>query len=278
MNWGIIGTGNMGTVILNALIESNAVDDRNIYVNNRTFLKAYQLKEDHPGLHVLQTVDAMAETCDVIFLCTKPKEIISIAHRLNGQLNDKQLVISITSSISVDHLQQLLGCQTARMIPSITNRVLHGTTLLTFSSSITEEMKQMLTQTCKLFSDPVEVDEQYVRVSSDLVSCGPAFISYLLQTLIKGAQEQTGVDEKTATQLVETMMIGYGKLLEEGIYDLNSLKEKVMVKGGITGEGMKALELCVPDGFNEVFKKTHEKFYNEQNHADELVNELKTKN
>ncbi|MDQ0351086.1 competence protein ComER [Alkalibacillus filiformis] len=278
MNWGIIGTGNMGTVIMNALIKSNAVDERNIYVNNRTFLKAYELKEDYPGIHVLQTVDAIADTCDVIFLCTKPKEIVSVAHRLNGQLNEKQLVVSITSSVSVDHLEQLLGCQTARMIPSITNRVLQGTTLLTFGSTITEEMKQMLTQTCKLFSSPLEINDQYVRVASDLVSCGPAFISYLLQSMIKAAQEETGIDEETATQLVETMMIGYGKLLDENLYDLNSLKEKVMVKGGITGEGMKALELCVPNGLNEVFKATHEKFYNEQNHADELVNQLTTKN
>ncbi|WP_188206220.1 late competence protein ComER [Alkalibacillus aidingensis] len=277
MNWGIIGTGNMGTVIMNALISSNAVDERNLYVNNRTFLKAYQLKEDHPGIHVVQTIDAIAESCDIIFICTKPKEIISIANQLEKQVSENQCVISITSSITLANLEELLSCQTARMIPSITNRAMYGTTLLTFGNNITEEMKHLLLQTCKLFSEPVEIEEEHVRIASDLVSCGPAFISYLLQLMITDAHEKTGINQQQATELVECMIIGYGKLLEDQYYDLDSLKQKVMVKGGITGEGMIALEKALPKGFTEVFNATHDKFYHEQDNANDWIFQL-TKN
>ncbi|NIK11311.1 late competence protein ComER [Alkalibacillus almallahensis] len=274
MNWGIIGTGNMGTVLLNALVDSRAVDQRNIYIHNRTLLKAYRLKETYPDVHILQTVDAMAASCDIIFICTKPKDIISVANRLDQKLSEDQLVVSITSSISLDHLNHILSCQTARLIPSITNSALRGKTLLTFNDSISDEMKYILWQTCKLFSTPVEISESQVRIASDLVSCGPAFVSYLLEELIEAATSEADIGKELATELVESMMIGYGELLKQDHFDLTSLKEKVMVKGGITGVGMKGLEQSVPAGFNEVFIKTHTKFNREKGHVDEWINQL----
>ncbi|MET3682476.1 competence protein ComER [Alkalibacillus flavidus] len=272
MNWGIIGTGNMGTVLLKALIDSQAVDQQHIYIHNRTLLKAYRQKETYPNLHILQTVDAMAASCDIILLCTKPKDIITVAKRLEHQVSDDQLVVSITSSISADDLQHLLPCQTARLIPSVTNQAMQGTTLLTFNDSITEEMKWGLWQTCKLFSTPVEVSEEQVRVASDIVSCGPAFISYLLETLIEAAVDETSIDSETAHSLMASTIIGYGALLNDDDVTLASLKEKVMVKGGITGVGMKGLEKSVPVGFHDVFKHTHAKFNQEKQHVDEWLN------
>jgi len=38
------------------------------------------------------------------------------------------------------------------------------------------------------------------------------------------------------------MLIGTAKLLEKNHYTLQELQEKVLVKGGITGEGIKVLE------------------------------------
>ncbi|RPF55567.1 late competence protein ComER [Aquisalibacillus elongatus] len=273
MKWGIIGTGNMGTVLLHALTSSGAVSEKNVYLYNRTFMKAYKLKDHYPDVHVLQMRDSIVDECDIIFLCAKPKQIVSIAHEIKDQVSPNQIIISITSSVSVELLDEILPCSVVRMIPSITNRALKGVSLLTFSDTIDANQKLLIQQTCKHFSKPIEIEEEHVRIASDIVSCGPAFLSFILEDMIDAAHKKTGIPVDQATSLVEEMIIGYGKLFEERIYDFSSLKDKVMVKGGITGEGMVALEDSYHQVFSHVFDATHEKFYNEKDHIDHLVNQ-----
>jgi competence protein ComER len=49
-------------------------------------------------------------------------------------------------------------------------------------------------------------------------------------------------------------------LLETNLYTLPTLQEKVCVKGGVTGEGIKVLEEHVGEMFNKVFQQTHAKY------------------
>ncbi|MGM8214176.1 late competence protein ComER [Bacillaceae bacterium W0354] len=274
MKWGIVGTGNMGSVLLHALTTSHAVSEKNVYLYNRTFLKAYQLKSDYPDVHVCQTIESIINECDYIFLCAKPKEIIQLAYRIKDSVSQNQTIISITSSIAVNQLAHIFHKNVARIIPSITNRACDGVTLMTFNEDIDLDKKHLLIQTFKHFSKPVEIEEEHVRIASDIVSCGPAFYSFIIEKMIEAAFKQTGIPTEKATILSEQMMIGYGKLFEEKIFNLDTLKEKVMVKGGITGEGMKALENSFQEVFENVFSATHHKFYTEKEHIDELIKKL----
>ena len=112
-------------------------------------------------------------------------------------------------------------------------------------------------------SIPVTIDEKITRVASDIVSCGPAFFSYLLQRFILAAVNETEIDVNTATVMASEMIVGLGELLRQGHYTLPSLQEKVCVKGGITGEGIKILESELGDVFEHLFQATHEKFHDD---------------
>jgi competence protein ComER len=109
-------------------------------------------------------------------------------------------------------------------------------------------------------SKPVAIDQTITRVSSDIVSCGPAFFSFLLQRFIDAAVQETNISEEEATVMASDMIIGMGKLLEKEIFTLPTLQDKVCVKGGVTGEGIKVLEAELGEMFVHVFQKTHEKF------------------
>ena len=69
------------------------------------------------------------------------------------------------------------------------------------------------------------------------------------------ACESTEIDRDTATILTEKMLIGLGDLLSKGNYTLPSLQEKVCVKGGITGEGIKVMSLNIEETFATCFGK-----------------------
>lgn len=262
MNIGIIGTGNMGNILIDAFIESRAVKPSCLTIINRTFAKAYHIKERHPSIHIAKTIQEVIQRSDVIFICVKPLDIYPILTKHSAELTNEKCLVSITSPISAAQLESIVPCQVARIIPSITNRALAGVSLFTFGKNCSTKWRNQLLNLFKKISTPVEIKDDITRVSSDIASCGPAFFSYLLQSFITAATEKTNITEEEATILASEMIIGMGKLLEKQIFTLPTLQEKVCVKGGVTGEGIRILEEHVGDMFHQVFERTHAK-YNE---------------
>lgn len=86
-------------------------------------------------------------------------------------------------------------------------------------------VRQKLQRVCKadiqtLFthiSKPVEISSGITRAASDIVSCGPAFMSYLVQRFIDAAVEETDITKEEAVIMSTEMLVGLGKLLETGI-------------------------------------------------------------
>ncbi|MED1205065.1 late competence protein ComER [Heyndrickxia acidicola] len=260
MKIGLIGTGNMGGILAEAIADGQGIYPSNLYVTNRTLSKAEELKRKIPQIHVCQTASEVITNTDLIFLCMKPLDLFPILNDNQALFTDDKCVVSITSPISVEQLETIAGCSCVRAIPSITNRALAGVSLVTYGKSCTDEWRKKVDELLSTFSSPVEIDNSITRVASDIVSCGPAFFSYLTQRFIEAAVSNTGIDHDTATILSANMLIGLGELLRKEFYTLPALQQKVCVKGGITGEGIKVMEQELGDVFDHLFEATHEKF------------------
>lgn len=260
MKIGIIGTGNMGRILIEALLESKAISPSSLTITNRTLSKAVQIQDEYKGIVIYENPSDVARNCQLIIICVKPLDVFHVIQEIRPSLSESSCVVSITSPINVDQLECVLPCSVARVIPSITNRALSGVSLFTFGKGCKEEWKRTLLALFSFISTPVEIEENVTRVASDIVSCGPAFFSYLTRRFIEGAISETKINEETATKLASEMLIGLGQLLNRGLYTLPALEEKVIVKGGITGEGIKVLESELGDVFEHLFQATHQKF------------------
>ncbi|PLR87664.1 MULTISPECIES: late competence protein ComER [Bacillus] len=260
MRVGIIGTGNMGRILAEAMIEGKAVPPSSMTITNRTKLKALDIQAKFKDITVTDQPAATAQMSDLIFISVKPHDIRQVLREIHPHLSADKCVVSITSPISTGQLEQAVPCSVARVIPSITNRALAGVSLVTFGERCDARWKDGIWNLFLSVSVPVEIEENITRVASDIVSCGPAFFSYLVQRFIKAAEKETEIDAETATKLTSEMLIGLGELLKKDIFTLPALQEKVCVKGGITGEGIKILESELGDIFEHVFAATHEKF------------------
>lgn len=257
---GFIGIGNMGGLLLHAFIEHQALEASQIWITNRSKEKVEQMKKIHPAIHTCQSTEEIVQNCTFIFLCAKPAEIIKIAKQISPFVTQKQIVVSITSPITTLDLETILRSQVARIVPSIVNRVGKGISLFTFGKSCTEETKLELKQLFQNISVPLEISNDKIRVASDLSSCGPAFIGHLMELIVEGATEVTTITKEEATKIIEQTLIGLGALLEQNIFTLPELIEKVCVKGGITGEGIRILNHEVGTLFPALFMATQEKF------------------
>lgn len=261
MKVGIIGTGNMGRILAEALLDGKAVSPSSLVITNRTIMKAMEIKKTFPDILVKSSIIEVARQANLLFICVKPNDMFLCLQEIIPFLSREHCVVSITSPISVEQLESVLPCSTARAIPSITNRALAGVSLLTFGEECDPRWKHTLTTMLERISTPIQIEENITRVASDIVSCGPAFFSYLIRRFIDAAVSETNIEEETATKLASEMLIGLGELLRKDYYTLPTLQEKVCVKGGITGEGIKVLENELGAMFEHLFQATHSKFH-----------------
>jgi competence protein ComER len=264
MKVGIIGTGSMGTILLESFIDSGALQESDVFVTNRSIEKAENLQNRFPEINIVTSANDVIQNTDITFLCAKPLQFPEVIEQISSVCSADHMLVSITSPISVEQLEDQLDCKVARAIPSILNRAHAGSSLLSFGKRCSKEDREQLTSFMSYISEPLLIKENITRVSSDIVSCGPAFFSYLIQQFIDGAVRQTEITNDEATFLATNMMIGMGKLLEKGHYTLPTLQERVCVPGGITGEGIKVLEEEVGLMFDHLFQQTHAKYYHEQ--------------
>ncbi|MED4907513.1 late competence protein ComER [Brevibacillus centrosporus] len=261
---GFIGTGSMGTILIEALLSSKVLSPGQIMIGNRTPAKAERLAELYPGLVVAPSNAELAEAAKVLLLCVKPLEYKVLLEQITPVLTPEHLLITITSPIKLSLLEERVPCAVARVVPSITNAARSGISLCEFGSRIDEAQKQYILKLFSSISHPTMVSEAFLRVTSDITSCGPAFLSYILQQMIQEAVNETGISEDAATYLTTQMFIGMADLLKEDIFTLPSLQQRVCVPGGITGEGLIPLKEGIPGLFTEVYRRTHAKFAEDQ--------------
>lgn len=260
MNVGFIGTGTMGSLLIEAFIASGALKPAQIAISNRTYSKAQALADRHPGMRAEPTNAGAATGCDIVFICVKPHEFIKAVDDIAPVVTERQIVVSITSPVMIAQLEEKLVCKITKIIPSITNQVWSGATLCIYGQRLTEADKQTVESLLRHISEPLRIIESHTRIVSDLSSCGPAFFAFLLQQFIDAATEETGIPSEEARAVASEMLRGTGLLLTEGGLSPADVQERVAVPGGITAQALEYLRRETGGLFNELIRTTHSKY------------------
>jgi len=257
---GFIGTGTMGSMLIESFIASKGLAPGDIIVSNRTFIKAEALANRYPGMRAEPSNARTAKESDIVFLCVKPHEFKKVVDEIKPVICSDKIVVSITSPVLVAHLESELNCKIAKIIPSITNQVRSGASLCIYGQSMQEEDKLRIEELLGHISEPMRIDEAYTRIVSDLSSCGPAFMSFLLGQFIQAAIDETGIDPENARKVASEMLLGTGLLLTKGGLSPEEVQQRVAVPGGITAKALNMLRRELNGVFNHLIHTTHSKY------------------
>jgi competence protein ComER len=260
MRVGFIGTGSMGSILIEAFIQSGALNPEQIMATNRTIAKVERLAATYSGLLLARSNKEVVRSCDIIFLCIKPLEFKTVIDDIKNEAGPEKIIVSITSPVLIRHLEELLSSKIAKIIPSITNFVFSGATLCIYSDRLLDEDIELLENLLSHISAPIRIAEEHTRICSDLSSCGPAFLAFFIQKFIDASVEETGISREEATQLASEMALGTGKLLTTGGLTPEALQKRVAVPGGITAEGLHMMEKELCGLFNNLIHTTHAKY------------------
>lgn len=260
MKVGFIGAGSMGSLLAGAFIEAGALDPANITVSSRSPSKVAALARRFPGLQAAGSNMETAREADLLFLCVKPGDFKAVLADIAPVVTGRQIVISITSPVTIAQLEARLPCKIVKIIPSIVNAARSGATLVMWGTRLEPEDRATLTALFGHISRPVEIREEDVRAASDLSSCGPAFFAYLLEEFMDAAVRHSGISPEKAALLASEMLLGTAKLLTEKAFTVQAIQARVSVPGGITAAAMEVLKARVQGAFPALFQVTRAKF------------------
>ncbi|MDR6225108.1 late competence protein ComER [Desmospora profundinema] len=257
---GFIGTGSMGRTLIQSFIHADKLAPEEIVVHNRTRNKAEELARNYPGLRVAADNRELVRQSSLFFLCVKPGEFRHVLEEIQDCVRSDQIAISITSPVMIRDLEEWLPAKVAKIIPSITQAVHAGHSLFIPGERLHATDREILWNLFSAISRPLVIEEDHVRIASDLASCSPAFLAHLLEKLADAAVEETNISREQALALVTQMTDGLGRLLTEGGFTLKSLQERVAVPGGITRKGLDLLDTGVGSVFHDLIRLTHAKY------------------
>ncbi|CAG0940468.1 pyrroline-5-carboxylate reductase [Candidatus Brocadiaceae bacterium] len=253
--FGVIGTGSMGSMLIRKFIETEVINANNIIANNRTKEKVISLSKE-TGIKTGENNQGVVKKSDIIFLCVKPLEVKGVLQDLENVLTPKKLLISIAADVSLENLLAWSNARVVKVIPSVTSECLKGVSLISFGNNATESDKNLIFSLFSAISRPIEIEEKNFELLADLTSCAPAFISSILREFALSATRRDDIPSELAELLVKETLAGTAELLVKNESSFDGIISKVATKGGITEEGVKVIQKQIPDLYDNLLEVT----------------------
>ena len=259
MNTGFVGIGSMGGMLARVLLHSGGLSTGEVWAANRSSPKVDALASDFPGIHVA-SAKQVAANCDLIFLCVSAADAPVVLAQMDRELDPAQLLVTTAAAIPLRMLEDRVPCRVAKLIPSITQEIGTGITLLMYGTRFTPEDRDLLENLLGRISKPVAITESMARPAIGLTSGGPALLAYLLQSMADEAvQSNAELSPGLACELVQETAHATTRLFNEANMTPEEIIRRVAVPGGMTALALQILSQHVPQVWQNVFRATRER-------------------
>jgi pyrroline-5-carboxylate reductase len=238
---GFIGAGNMAEAIISGLIRKTLIKPQEIM--------AFDLKPermDHVrstfGIECAASVQELVRSREIIILAIKPDQVATLLNSIKGSLAGK-LIISIAAGVTLKSMLDVVGAEAkiVRVMPNTPALVLEGATVLTATSSCTEQEKGIAREVFSAVGICLEMDEKFINAVTALSGSGPAFCFLFLEAMCDGAVK-AGLPRDVALRLAAATMKGAASMVLELGKHPGQLKDMVTSPSGTTIEGISVLE------------------------------------
>lgn len=252
----IIGCGNLGLSIINGILEQGIIPKENIIATRRNKSKIDHLQER--GINITDDNAFAVRSSDVIIVALKPYNILEVLEDLKKDINEKQIIVSLATGISLDQLQSKLGKNIPifRAMPNTAAEVSMSMTCIS-----TNTTNQNAIETVQLyfnsFGKSIVIDDGLMDSATVLGACGVAYALRFIRGMIQGGI-QIGFDANTATEIATQTVKGAAELLIKRGQHPEFEIDKVTTPKGCTIEGLNEME---HNGFSSALIKGIVKSY-----------------
>lgn len=237
-----LGVGNMAAALIRGIIEAGLTRPEDITISDIDKEKLGVRSSEFGVIGAKDNREAVKEA-DVIILAVKPKDMEGPLNEIKDSLDSKKLVISIAAGITTSYIEKILKKEipVIRVMPNTPVAVKEGASAFSIGRYVSQEQEEIAQSIFGAVGKVVRVEENLMDAVTALSGSGPAYIFYIIASLIEAAVS-LGLDKKAATTLATQTVLGSAKLLQETGEEPAALKEKVTSKGGTTEAALLVLD------------------------------------
>lgn len=238
---GFIGAGNMAEALVSGMRAAGWPPDR-IWVTNRSNRARLEWLRARYGVRVTHRKDELCSACHVLVLAVKPKDVPEATEQLSPLVRPHHRLVSVVAGLSLASLERAFpGTPVVRAMPNTPTAVREGVTAYALGRWATEEDARLARQLFGAVGAVVEVPEERIDLVTGLSGSGPAYVFFLVESLIE-AGVRAGLSPDVARHLVVQTVFGAARMLRDTGEDPAELRRRVTSPGGTTMAGVGALE------------------------------------
>jgi len=257
-NMGFIGFGSMGSMLVEALLRNDVVEERRLVLFSRSPEKFASFSSRHPNVAIAGSIEELVRMVGYVFVCVPPANVKEVLHEIRAAKDSDCVVVSLAASVSLDCLSSVVGEQVSRIIPNITAEVDEGVFLACHGEFLDPGSSAFIERILSYVGTVYVVPENQIEVYTDITSCSPGFFSKVFEVFLESAKRTTAVDPDLALGMFLDTIQGLARLYKERDLDFEGTIRRVARKGGVTEVGVQVIAEKLPEVFDEVFAKTLE--------------------
>ena len=167
---GIIGLGNMGLPIYNAIVKSNQYE-----------VFAFDPNINSQDLKLNSSIESLIENSEIILLSVKPDKILSIVQKIKTP----KIILSIAAGISLESIRANShpNSKLVRLMPNLPLQIGEGCIAYFGDISVYTEVKKIFSSQGLLYELG---SEELIDSFTALAGSGPAFVFSFAQALAEG--------------------------------------------------------------------------------------------
>lgn len=236
---GFIGAGNMGGALLAGICAKRP----DLAVAAYDVSPAACEKVQKLGGTVCGSLKELVQKSSIVFIAVKPQYFGEVLPQVKEALQKRTRIISITPGFDFAYLRGELGeyAVLTRTIPNMPAMVGEGITLISFEENLTPQEKQEIQELFECVGRVTQMPERLLDAGMTGSSASPAFTYMYIEAMADGIVA-LGIPRAQAYELCAQAVLGAAKMvLETGLHP-GVLKDQVCSPGGMTIQGVKALE------------------------------------
>lgn len=238
----IIGGGNMGTAVLQAMLRLPNVSARQVTIVERNRQKRRALASKFSINAVSDLLPSTLARSTVVLLAVKPQDFPAVAVQIRNHFSKTGLLVSIMAGVRVATLRAATGCShVVRVMPNLPMVVGHGCSAWYAARAATRAQKIFTRSLFSAGGEELEVRNEAMFDAITAVSgSGPAYLFAFAADLMSAAKH-LGLSTEVARRLILQTLKGSVALLAASSDSADQWRERVTSKGGTTEAAFRVL-------------------------------------
>jgi pyrroline-5-carboxylate reductase len=259
---GFIGYGHMGSVLLNSLVSSQAIEPSQVIVATQTRGKLDGLHAKYPAIEIAENNLAVVKNSDVVFLCVGTYQVKSVLLEIQNGFHANSHLVIISGGLEITSVETLVSVPVTKIMPTLLAEVQEGTTLVCHTPRVLPEAQKHLERLLSHIGTVKVIAENQFEVGADFTSCAPGLFAAICDQYIRAGILESDFSYEEVQSMLLGSLAATVKLLQTRGEGLQDLIGRVATLGGATEGGVSILEAGLPEVFGRVFaviKERHEK-------------------